>query len=408
MTLQTLLPRATGFSASCCLTPQSTIFCLRAVLTALVMTSANISDEPITKDIGEALERLHGIADFYLTHNRDIHVRADDSILRTAAGRPSILRRSRGMVPLAIPLLGDGPEVLACGAELKNAVCFTKNSVAFLSQYIGDMESIEAERIFTESITHLKNILQVAPEVIAYDLHPGYRATRYALEQHYPRAVGVQHHFAHVAGCLAEHGLEGPALGVAFDGTGYGDDGAIWGSEFFTFDYSRYKRRAHFAYVPLPGGDAAAREPYRMAISYLYLTFKEKLRELNLPLLRKYADRVPAFITMITKGLNSPLTSSCGRLFDAVASLAGLRDVMTFEGQAPMELEMAIDEPHDFSYRYRIREQDAGPDFIISFEPMIEAIVEDVLQGKTVSFISCRFHNTIAQVIVDMCEQLSQ
>ena len=381
---------------------------LKSRFDALVMTSANITDEPITKDNQESLERLQGIADYFLMHNRDIHVRADDTIVRTAAGKLSILRRSRGMVPLSLPLIEAGLEVLACGAELKNTICFTKGKVAFLSQYIGDMESVEADRIFLESIEHLKNILQVAPEVIAYDLHPDYRATRYALEQNYSRAVGVQHHFAHVAGCLAEHGVDGPAIGVAFDGTGYGDDGAIWGSEFFTFDYSHYKRRAHFAYVPMPGGDAAAKEPYRMAISYLYRTFKEKLPGLNLPLLQKYSDRVQPFMTMIDREINSPLTSSCGRLFDAVSSLAGLRDVMTFEGQAPMELEMAIDEPHDLVYTYQVAAQAAGPDFIISFEPMIAAIVDDVLQGKPVSFISCCFHNTIAQVIADICGRISQ
>ena len=375
---------------------------------ALVMTSANITDEPITKDNHEALERLRGIADYFLTHNRDIHVRADDSILRTAAGKPSILRRSRGMVPLAIPLIEDGPDVLACGAELKNTVCFTKGIVAFLSQYIGDMENAETDRIFTESIHHLKNILEVSPEVIAYDLHPGYRATQYALDQKYARAVGVQHHFAHVAACLAEHGIDGPAIGVAFDGTGYGDDGNIWGSEFFTFDYSRYCRRAHFAYVALPGGDAAAREPYRMAVSYLYATFKEKLPGLRLPLLQKYADRVQPFMAMIDRGVNSPLTSSCGRLFDAVASLAGIRDVMSFEGQAPMELEMAIDAPHDLLYGYQVAAQTSGTDFIISFEPMITELVDDICSSKAASFISCRFHNTIAQVIADICGRLRQ
>jgi hydrogenase maturation protein HypF len=381
---------------------------LKNTFSALVMTSANITDEPITKENQESLTRLKGIADFFLMHNRDIHVRADDSIMRSAAGSLSILRRSRGMVPLGLPLIEDGIDVLACGAELKNALCFTKEKVAYLSQYIGDMESAEAERIFLESIEHLKNILQVTPEAIAYDLHPGYRATRYALDQSHVRTVGVQHHFAHVASCLAEHGVDGPAIGVAFDGTGYGDDGAIWGSEFFTFDYSGYRRRAHFDYMPLPGGDAAAREPYRMAISYLYRTYKDKMRELELPLLIKYADRLQPFITMMNKKINSPVTSSCGRLFDAVASLTGLRDVMSFEGQAPMELEMAIDEPHELLYPYQVAAQDAGTDFIISFEAMITGIVDDISRSKTASFISCCFHNTIAQVIADICERISQ
>jgi len=218
----------------------------------------------------------------------------------------------------------------------------------------------------------------------------------------------VQHHFAHVASCLAEHGVDGPAIGVAFDGTGYGDDGAIWGSEFFTFDYSGYRRRAHFAYIPLPGVDSAAREPYRMAISYLYRTYTDQMQKLELPLLKKYADRLQPFITMMNKGINSPVTSSCGRLFDAVASLAGIRDVMSFEGQAPIELEMAIDEPHDLSYPYQVAAQDIGADFIISFEPMIREIVADIGINKTAAFISGRFHNTIAQVIADICGRISQ
>ncbi len=373
---------------------------------ALVMTSANISEEPITKDNDEALERLRGIADYFLVHNRDIHVRTDDSIMRTMAGNISIQRRSRGLVPLAVPLLEEGIEVLACGGELKNTICFTKDKNAFLSQYIGDMENAETFRIFLESIKHLENILQVSPQVLAYDLHPNYLATRYALEQQGMRLVGVQHHFAHVVSCLAEHAVDEPAIGVAFDGTGYGDDGMIWGSEFFTFDYAQYVRRAHFAYIPMPGGNAAAREPYRMAVSYVYQAFKDKLFDLDLPVLKRHAEHLATFITMIDRKVNAPLTSSCGRLFDAVSALIDLRDIMTFEGQAPMELEMAIDEQHDALYHYEIINNAESTDYTISFEQVIREIVEDIKRKEPASSISCRFHNTVAAVIVDMCKQL--
>jgi hydrogenase maturation protein HypF len=379
---------------------------LRDMLKALVMTSANLTEEPITKDNDEALARLQGIADYFLVHNRDIHVRADDSILRTMAGSISIQRRSRGMVPVSLPLGEDGAEVLACGGELKTVICLTKGTNAFLSQYIGDMENAETYRIFLESIKHMQTILQVSPEVIACDLHPNYLATRYALDQKGLCLVSVQHHFAHVVGTLAEHLQEGPAIGVAFDGTGYGDDGHIWGSEFFAFDYSQYVRKAHFTYVPMPGSNAAAKEPWRMAVSYLYQTFKDHIVDLKLPVLEKHKENLKTLITMIDRNVNSPLTSSCGRLFDAIAGIAGLRDVMTFEGQAPMELEMAIGTPHNETYPYQVHESAPHTPLTISFNPLIIELLEDIKRNTSASYISCRFHNTIAQVIVDMCEKI--
>jgi hydrogenase maturation protein HypF len=373
---------------------------------ALVMTSANITEEPLTKGNDEALERLHGIADFFLVHNRDIHIRADDSILRTMAGKLSIQRRSRGLVPLAIPLLEKGAEVLACGGELKNTICLTKGTNAFLSQYIGTMDNAETLRIFLESVDHLQKILQVKLEVIAHDLHPDYRATRYAREQHNVKLIGVQHHFAHVVSCIAEHSLAGPAIGVAFDGTGYGDDGLIWGSEFFTFDYAHYVRKAHFSYVPMPGGDAAAKEPYRMAISYLYQTFKDEVSSLDLPVVNRYRDRLDTLLAMMDRKINSPLTSSCGRLFDAVAALTDLRYVMTFEGQAAMELEMAIAEEHDDFYNYQIMSGEDEMCTTISFDFMVRGIVKDMGDNVSPGIISSRFHNTIVQVITDVCERI--
>ena len=376
---------------------------LDSTFAALVMTSANITEEPLARRNDEALERLHGIADYFLVHNRDIHIRADDSILRTMAGKLSIQRRSRGLVPIAIPLLEKGAEVLACGGELKNTICLTKGANAFLSQYIGTMDNAETLRIFLESVDHLQKILQVKPDVIAHDLHPDYRATRYALEQQNIKLLGVQHHFAHVVSCIAEHSLAGPAIGVAFDGTGYGDDGLIWGSEFFTFDYAHYVRKAHFSYIPMPGGDAAAKEPYRMAISYLYQTYKDAVFSLDLPVVTRYRDRLDTLVSMMERRINSPLTSSCGRLFDAVAALSDLRYVMTFEGQAPMELEMAMSGEHEDCYHYQI---DDGICAAISFESMVRAIVEDIGNNVGPGIISSRFHNTIVCVIADMCERI--
>lgn len=375
---------------------------------ALVMTSANISEEPIVKDNEEALERLRHIADYFLVHNRDIYVRADDSILRTMAGKMSVQRRARGLVPNAIPLLVTGPEVLACGGELKNTFCLTKGTNAFLSQYIGTMDNPETMRNFLHSINQLKKILRTEPEIIAYDFHPDYKSTRYALQQHGYKLCGVQHHFAHVISCLAENCSSGPAIGVAFDGTGWGDDGMVWGSEFFICDYSQYVRKAHFSYVAQPGSDAAAREPYRMAISYLYQTFKDDIMNLRLPVLQQFRDRLGALLTMIQRSINAPLTSSCGRLFDAVAALVDVRYIMTFEGQAPMELEMAITDFHDEYYPYQIIPPTGETSRLICFEPMIKAIVHDKLRNLPPGVISCRFHNTIARVIGDICEQIRQ
>ncbi len=375
---------------------------------ALVMTSANISEEPIVIDNEEALARLRGIADYFLVHNRDIYMRADDSIVRTMAGKLSVQRRARGLVPLAIPLLHNGPDVLACGGELKNTICLTRGTNAFLSQHIGTMDNPETMRTFLQSIAQLKKILRTEPEIIAHDLHPDYKATQYALQQHGYNICGVQHHFAHVVSCLAENSASGPAIGVVFDGAGWGEDGAIWGSEFFVCDDSQYIRKAHFAYVALPGGDAAAREPYRMAISYLYQTFKEDLMNLGLPVLQQFRGRIGPLIAMIQRSINAPLTSSCGRLFDAVAALLDLRYIMSFEGQAPMELEMAITDAGDDYYPYQIIPPTDKTLCLVCFEPTIKAIVNDKVHNCNPGVISCRFHNSIAHVIADVCEQIRQ
>ncbi|MFO8049726.1 MAG: carbamoyltransferase HypF, partial [Desulfosudaceae bacterium] len=304
-------------------------------LKVLVMTSANLSEEPIAIDNQEAFTRLSEIADFFLTHDRDIYLRADDSITRHLAGADRFVRRSRGYVPAPLLLNQDLPPILACGAELKNTVCLTKNNLAFLSQHIGDLENPRAFDFFRQTITHLKRILDIEPEIIACDMHPGYLSTRYALEQTGARLTRVQHHHAHIAGCLAENGIDGPVIGLALDGTGYGTDGHIWGGEILVAEAAGFERPAHLAYVPMPGGEAAIREPWRMGISYLLDACGEEFDNLDLAFLKKIAaPKLLVIRTMISQGLNSPLTSSLGRLFDGVAAILGCGPRVSFEGQA--------------------------------------------------------------------------
>src|SRR5208337_382764 len=238
-------------------------------LTALVMTSGNISEEPIAIDNAEAVERLRGLADYFLVHNREILLRADDSVVRVAGGRVRQVRRSRGYVPAPVFMKEDLPPVLAVGGELKNTICITRGREAFLSQHIGDLENLESYKFFESTVAGLKRILEVEPQILAYDLHPDYFSTRWALAQEGMERVGVQHHHAHIASCVAENQLDGRVIGLALDGTGYGLDGKIWGGEVLIAGYEDFKRAAHFEYVPLPGGAAAIREPWRMAVSYL-------------------------------------------------------------------------------------------------------------------------------------------
>ncbi|HXV20539.1 MAG TPA: carbamoyltransferase HypF, partial [Desulfuromonadales bacterium] len=316
---------------------------------ALVMTSGNRSDEPIVYEDGEAAARLAGIADAFLVHDRRIETRTDDSIARVMAGKALLLRRSRGYVPRGIFLPRPQPSVLALGAELKNAVCLTRDDRAFLSQHIGDLQNAAACASFERTIGHLQRILELKPQIVAHDLHPDYHSTRYAEGIAGVRRVAVQHHHAHLASCLAEHGVAGEAIGVIFDGIGYGADGRIWGGEFLVGDYRGYRRVGHFAYLPMPGGDAATREPFRMALSCLHHTYGNDLPPLPVVAAIPEPER-RLLLQMIEKGVNSPLTSSCGRLFDAVAALCGLRDRISYEGQAALELEMAIEGEAEAGY----------------------------------------------------------
>jgi len=365
---------------------------------ALVMTSGNRSEEPIACDNAEAFRRLHGIADAYLVHDRAILHRCDDSVVRVAGP----VRRSRGFVPVPVSLALETEPILAVGGELKNTVCVTRGSDAFLSQHVGDLENVETRAFFEEAIAHLTRLIGVAPRVIAHDLHPDYFATRWARARPDVRTIGVQHHHAHIAACMAEHRLEGPVLGIALDGTGYGSDGHIWGGEVLMAGYEDFTRIAHLEYVPMPGGEAAVREPWRMAVGYLATHFGNGLLELPLPFatrLDRGSDRV--LLRMIERGINSPLTSSCGRLFDAVAALVGIRDRVTYEAQAAIELEATIapggGEP---AYPFAIAPREEG--WVIGTRPLFEALLADLQRGAPTGIIARRFHDGLIAVFAQV------
>lgn len=372
---------------------------------ALVMTSANLSDEPIAFEDNEARTRLSGIADVFLRHNRNIFTRTDDSIARLMAEKPLLLRRSRGFVPRAIALRKEVPSILAVGAELKNTICLTRGDRAFLSQHVGDLKNLEVYESFKKTIEHLRMILEVAPERVAHDQHPDYDSTRFALEESGLEPIAVQHHHAHLASCLAEHGVEEPAIGVIFDGIGYGTDGNVWGGEFLVGDMWSCERVGHFKYQPMPGGDLATRQPWRMALSYLQSIYGE-IPE-GIQCFNGIAESERRLVAQATaKGINAPLTSSCGRLFDAVAAILGLRQTVSFEGQAAMQLEMIADSEQRTSYPCLLTE-DKGQ-LLFDPSPMLAAILADQAAGVSVAEIAGRFHYTLAVMVSEMCAEISQ
>ncbi|NIQ08723.1 MAG: carbamoyltransferase HypF, partial [Gammaproteobacteria bacterium] len=370
---------------------------------ALVMTSANLTDEPIAYEDEEACHRLAEIADVFLSHNRRIFTRTDDSIARVMADRPLLLRRSRGYVPRAVPLSKEMKPVLAVGAELKNTICLTRGDRAFLSQHIGDLKNLQVYESFRQAIGQLKSILEVEPTVVAHDLHPDYYSSHYALEESGMQPVAVQHHHAHLASCLAENGVDAPAIGMIFDGTGYGTDGHIWGGEFLVGDVGHNERVGHFRYQPMPGGDLAIKQPWRMAMSYMQSIYGEVPEE-HVAFKGVAANERCLVSQAIKKSINSPLTSSCGRLFDAVAALVGLRQVVTFEGQAAMQLEMIADPQQSISYPCSLYEEDG----LIIYDPtaMIMAIQKDFDAGSQIPEIAGRFHYSMAMMVTEVCLRL--
>ena len=378
---------------------------------ALVMTSGNLSEEPIVVSNREAMRRLGSVADWFLLHNREIAMRVDDSVVRTFEGRERVLRRSRGYVPHAIDLGRSVSELVAFGGELKNTFCLTKGRHAILSQHIGDLQNFETEEFFQETLARMKGLFRVEPRAVAHDLHPGYRSTRMALASGIERRFAVQHHHAHIASCMAENHLSGEVIGVAFDGTGYGSDGCIWGGEFLVASLSQFTRRAHLRYVPLPGGDAAVRQPWRMALSYLRDAFGPR----SLPPLACFEAVPPRQFelvdAMLAKRIQTVETSSAGRLFDAVAALLGLASEVTFEAQAAIALETAAAPQTAGSYPFDL--QAGGPSgeassdvLTVDLRATIVSIVEAINAGRPVAEIAARFHNTLSAAIAEVCSRI--
>ncbi|HWZ01533.1 MAG TPA: carbamoyltransferase HypF [Edaphobacter sp.] len=367
---------------------------------ALVMTSGNLSEEPIVVSNTEALLHLSGIADWFLLHNRDISTRVDDSVVRIFERRERVLRRSRGFAPQSIDLGIELEQVLAVGAELKNTFCLTRDRHAILSQHIGDLENYETMQFFEETLEKTKSLFKIFPQAIAYDLHPGYRSTRMALASGIEQKFAVQHHHAHIASCMAENHLGGHVIGVAMDGTGFGAGGTIWGGEFLLASLAGFERRAHLRTVPLPGGDAAIRHPWRMALSYL----RDSLGPQNPGDIACFRE-VPAaqfklVDTMIARRVQTVQTSSCGRLFDAVAAILGMGSEVTFEGQAAIALEMVAHPGVTGRYEFDLQQ---GEPLVVDLRQSIATIVQEIARSRPEGEISARFHNTLSAAIVEVC-----
>ena len=369
----------------------------------IVLTSGNVSDEPIAYRDEEARERLGGIADWFLGHDRPIHVRADDSVVRAFGGRELPLRRSRGFAPQPLALPWPFPRhVLACGAELKHTFCLAKGTYAFLSHHVGDLENYETYRSFTEGVGHFRRLFAVEPEVVAHDLHPEYLSTKYALELDGVELEGVQHHHAHVAACLADNGEPGPVIGVAYDGLGYGTDGTIWGGELLTADLEGFRRAGHLEVVAMPGGTAAIKEPWRMAAAWLDAAFAGQVPE-GLAVAGRNRDRWEQVVGLARSGTASPATSSAGRLFDAVAAILGVRDSVNYEGQAGVELEQLAAPAETAAYPAEIDKSDGGL-LRLAGTSLVRAVAAELEAGVAPPLIAARFHNGLAATTVAACQ----
>ncbi len=406
---------------------------------ALIMTSGNLSEEPIAAENEEALRRLGHIADSFLLHNRDIYSRYDDPVVRVIDGELTMIRRARSFAPYPIHVPFKVKEqILAVGGELKSTFCLAKDTYAFVSQHIGDMENLETLEHFENTLELYKKLFRVDPKVVAYDLHPEYFSTKYALELENVKLVGCQHHHAHIVSCAVENNVSDPVIGVSFDGTGYGTDGTIWGGEFLISTWKDFERVGYLRQVRLPGGEVAIEKPYRTAFSYLYTFFGEDYSNLKVDYL-KHLDPVEVEIMkkQIKTGLLSPLTSSSGRLFDAVSSLVGIRHEIEFEGQAAIEMEMLADEDTTDTYGFHVgadarpakggvsvrplegptqRSAPTDPEganlfaqpLVVDTEPIIRGVVEDLQRQVPVSKIAAKFHNTVVEFVTDMCNRLRE
>jgi hydrogenase maturation protein HypF len=378
---------------------------MEAARRPLVMTSGNLSEEPMVSENQEALEKLASIADRFLLHDRGIYARCDDSVVMMEDRAFRVLRRARGYAPDPVILEFETSEVLACGAEIKNTFCMTRDRYAFLSQHIGDMENLETLEHFEAMVDLYRRMYRIHPRIVAHDLHPDYLSTHYARglkeKDEGITLVPVQHHHAHVVSCLIENRLRPPALGVAFDGTGYGPDQTVWGGEFLLLDgYDRMRRAGHLEPIPLPGGDAAVKRPYRMALSYLFSLFGEQTLSRGHRFLRGKDERELALVVeQIRKGIQTPWTSSAGRLFDGVSALIGVRDRIDYEGQAAIELEMACAGIPDLKEGYPFGIQERDGKWVLRLHDLFEAILKDLDHGIGIPEISARFHLSVARMI---------
>ncbi len=378
----------------------------------LIMTSGNISEEPIAIDNEEAQEHLSGLADAFLMHNRSIRTRCDDSVIRTYQEESFPLRRSRGYAPFPVYLSSESPQLLATGGELKNTFCIVRDRYAFLSHHIGDMENYETYQSFQDSITQYESLFRVKPEAIAYDLHPNYLASRYAIDRAEREGLptfGIQHHHAHIVSCMAEHSLPSnqSVIGIAFDGTGYGLDGAIWGGEFLLADYRDLKRISHLKYIPLPGGDTAIRKPARIALAYLWSSKLDWEPELQ-PVSATCAEELSIIKSQLKLKINTPMTSSMGRFFDAVASICGVRQTVNYEAQAAIELEALADPEEIGEYDFILEPEGNQMDATshINPSPLIEEVISNLNEGMSISKISARFHNSVARMVYKVSGQI--
>jgi hydrogenase maturation protein HypF len=368
-------------------------------LQVMVLTSGNLSDEPIIIDNNIAVDQLSPISDAIITYNREIHNRSDDSVAMVVNGQTQMIRRSRGYAPSPVRTNLNTEGILAVGAELVNCFCVGKGDQAILSQHIGDLKNLETLEFFTESIDKYRQLFRAEITQIVCDEHPDYLSTKYAMEQNIT-LIKVQHHHAHIASCMAENGIDEQVIGVAFDGIGLGDDNHIWGGEFLICDLADYERYTHFDYVWMPGGDKASKEPWRMAISYLYKVYGEEFMELELPFLKKIeSEKVRMLVRAIQKGINSPMTSSTGRLFDAIAALTDITLYSDFHAEAPMRLESVIDKSCVDAYEFEI----TGT---IKTELMIRKVVDDILTKIPAPVISAKFHNTIINIIFAAAKEI--
>jgi hydrogenase maturation protein HypF len=375
----------------------------------LVMTSGNLAEEPIEHRDDSARARLGPIADHFLTHNREIFVPCDDSVVRPLRGQAMLLRRARGYVPRPLALPFDSPEVLACGAEQKNTFCLLQGRSALLSQHIGDLDNVETLEYYGRAIAHFLRLFKARPRFVAYDLHPGYFSSQWALAQEGMEKIGVQHHHAHAVSAMVDNELAGPVLALTFDGTGYGPDGTVWGGEFLVADERDFRRAAHLRLLPLPGGEASIRRPVRMGFCLLYQALGEEafaLRDQLLPALPETEARVIA--RQIERRLNTPLTSSLGRVFDGVSALLGGSAVATYEGQAAVELEMLAGTPSAASraspYEFEITEE--GEKRVVDLLPAVRQIVHDLRARRARELTALRFHRTLVAVCVRVCQLL--